>query len=443
MHNDETNRLYPLADVTVLDFTWSVAGPTMTRYLGGLGARIIKVEWPQGPDPMRNAMFREDTETKTWNNGAFFGNLNVGKESLTINVKSAEGLEKIKDLLRNVDAVTESFSSGVMKAWGLDYDTMRSINPKLVYVSVSGFGHTGPHASKNTWGPTAQAMSGMTAAVGVPGRDPAGWGYSYLDVCAGYMGAIAAAAAIKQARETGAGSHVDLSQVETGLALVGPMLTEYLTSGSRPPASYPGGNKSVDETGTDVGFRGDLAPISDIFPTSGGGTNDWIALTISSQENWLALQKLIPGLTQFSDLDFDSLYQRNLDIAEVISEFTSQQDKYSLAETLAGEGIPAAPVQGGADRMERDPQLTERGLLQTTMHPQLGEHRVQALPYLSLGSERRWFFRSQYPVLGANNEDVLRTILGLTDDEIRDLNDGNILWPEGVPEEVVFARSLW
>lgn len=443
MENETSARSYPLEGIKILDFTWSVAGPTMTRYLGGLGARIFKVEWPKGPDPMRNAMFRNDTDQKTWNNGAFFGNLNVGKESLTINVKDEKGLDLIKELVGKVDAVTESFSSGVMERWGLDFDTMREINPQIVYVSVSGFGHTGPHASKNTWGPTAQAMSGMTAAVGVPGRDPAGWGYSYLDVCAGYMGAIAVTAGIRQARSTGRGMHVDLSQVETGLALVGPMLTEYLTHGERPPASYPGGNRSLNDDGVDVGYRGDTAPISDIFPTAGDSTNDWVALTVDSPESWASLQTIIPQLDRFSDLEFSELYTRRAEISQTIGEFTKSADKYELADEFASRGIPAAPVQGGGDRLEKDPQFEHRSLLQKTAHPQLGELRVQALPYRSLGSLRGWDFRSQYPILGADTLSILKTVLSLTDEQLEKLEEDGIFWPEGVPKELPIAKSLW
>ena len=111
----------PLEGVKILDFTWSVAGPTMTRYLAGLGARVLKVEWPKGPDPMRTAMYRTDTDEKNLNNGAFFSNLNVGKESITINVKDADGLQTVKEIIAEVDAVTESFSAQVMERWGLGY----------------------------------------------------------------------------------------------------------------------------------------------------------------------------------------------------------------------------------------------------------------------------------------------------------------------------------
>lgn len=434
------SQTYPLDGVVILDFTWSVAGPTMTRYLAGLGARIIKIEWPKGPDPMRTAMYRSDIDEKTLNNGAFFSNLNVGKESLTINVKDDDGLKTIKDMIAKVDAVTESFSAQVMERWGLGFDEMHAINPKLVYVSVSGFGHTGPHADKNTWGPTAQAMSGMTAAVGIPDRDPAGWGYSYLDVCAGYMGAIATTAAILQARETGNGQHVDLSQVETGLALVGPMLTEYLTNGIRPPAGYPGGNTSVDSTGVDVGFRGDVAPLSDIFPTAGGGYNDYVAITIDTDQRWATLREIVTGLPEVA---FEDILDNREEITAALNAFLSTVDKYQAADLLSEQNIPAAPVQGGGDRVENDPQLRHRGLLENRAHPKLTSHNVQSLPYRFVGSDERWEFADQFPVLGADSRKILSSMLGLSETELNDLDNKGVLWPEGVPHEVIIPNSLW
>ncbi len=416
----------------------------MTRYLGGLGARIIKIEWPKGPDPMRTAMFHKDTKEMTYNNGAFFSNLNVGKESVTINVKSDEGLEVIKDLIREVDVVTESFSSSVMKSWGLSFKVMKELNPSIVYASISGFGHNGPHAPKNTWGPTAQAMSGMTAISGVPGRDPAGWGYSYLDVTAGYMGAIGVLGALKRAQSTGEGTRLDLSQVETGLSLIGPALTEYLTTGAAPPETFPEGNRSVDPYGRDVGYRGDRAPLSNVFRTKGQGDNDWVALTVETPEQWEGLLKaLTPALDEYAELAFSALHEQVEAIESSLSEYFLEYEKYEATELLATAGVPAAPVQAGMDRVENDPQLAERGLLQNTEHPALGDFRVQALPVLAADGQDEWQLKSQFPLLGADTSTVLREVLGYSQEKIDHLESHGILWPEGVPREMKIERSLW
>ena len=187
---------------------------------------------------------------------------------------------------------------------------------------LSGFGHSGPHATKNTWGPTAQAMSGMTAASGVPGRDPAGWGYSYLDVTAGYMGAIGVIAALRNAQKTGEGARLDLSQVETVSPLVGPALTEYLTDGVKPPETYPGGNRSTDASGRDVGYRGDAAVLSDVFRTRGGQENDWVAVTVATERQWRSLVGAAkPHLDSFAEFDLDEVRQHLETVTSHLSGF--------------------------------------------------------------------------------------------------------------------------
>nr|WP_198025296.1 CoA transferase [Salinisphaera hydrothermalis] len=433
----------PLEGIKVLDFTWSVAGPTMTRYLAGLGARVFKVEWPKGPDPMRSVMFRSDTQKRTWNNDAFFANLNIGKESLTINVKDPCGLDLIKDMIKHVDIVSESFSASVLQGWGLDYETMRQINPALVYISISGFGHTGPHKDKNTWGPTAQAMSGMTAASGVPGRDPAGWGYSYLDVSAGYMGAIGVLAAVRQAIKTGEGCHIDMSQVETGLVLVGPMLTDYLTDGKRTPSSYPNGNRSLDAKGQDAGYRGDTAPLSNIYPTAGGGKDDWVAMTVTQNGQWQKLCSLVADLQDYARLDVREITSRLCEIEGMLKKHFANRDKYTAADELTNAGIPAAPVQSGKDRVERDPQLKHRGLIAQADHPQLGKHGIQDLPYRFLDDGPDWQFTSIFPILGGNTRAILHDILGKDDAELEMLAQEDVFWPEGIPHEVHIEKSKW
>lgn len=444
MATKPSERIKPLEGITVLDFTWSVAGPTMTRYLGAFGARILKVEWPKGPDPMRTSMFRSDTKQLNYNNGAFFGNLNIGKESLTIDVKSDSGKEVIEHLLSKVDVVTESFSSSVMKSWGLSFERMLELNRKIVYASISGFGHNGPHGDKNTWGPTAQAMSGMTALAGLPGRDPAGWGYSYLDVAAGYMGAIGVMAAIRTVERTGKGQRLDMSQVETGLSLAGPVLTDYLSSGKIPPHTYPGGNHSLDNIGRDAGYRGDLAPLSDIFRTSGEKSNDWVAVSISTETHWKKLVEIVDILGKTCrDVKFQDITSNMYRIHGALRDFCLKYDKYTITDMFSKAGIPVGPVQGGEDRVETDPQLKERGLLTQYAHPELDTLNVQSLPIVSSAGDRHWQFTEHFPMLGQDTKAVLKDFLGYSDSYIQKLDEEHILWPEGIEKEMTIERSLW
>lgn len=419
-----------LAGIRILDFTWSVAGPTMTRYLGGMGAEVIKVEWPTQGDPMRTAMYRSDTAHKTADNGAFFANLNVGKKSLTINVRDPRGLEVIKDLVRVSDVVTESFSAGVLERWGLGWDVLRELNPEIIYASISGFGHTGRHRAKSTWGPTAQAMSGITAGAGEVGEEPSGWGWSYLDVSAGYFGAIGVLNALRRRQLGEGGARLDMSQVEVGLALAGPALTEHLTTGNPYPTTFPPGNRSIDDSGRAVGYRGDAAPVSDLFRTAEGDDDGFVAVTIDAA-HLPAAAELLGAIDASPDT-----------VRLTLMSWTAGRSKYRAADELTEAGIPAAPVQSGRDRVEHDPQLRARGFLRTMDHPLLGEHEVQDLPFRVRDGEP-WEFRDVWPLLGAHNEEILGEVLGYSVEVIEALQEGHVLWPEGLPSEIKVGASLW
>ena len=212
-----------LAGVRVVDFTWVRAGPWATRWLGAFGADIIKIEWPEHLDILRT---NRNTIPPGMEPGpnvpGQFADTNVNKLGLTINVRSPRGLELIKRLIAIADVVIENFSSRVMRNWGIGYDVMQQLKPDIIYVSMAGFGHTGPHHHYTTMGPSAQALSGQTFLSGLPGTRPAGWGWSYLDDTGGMYGAMCVLTALHHRNATGQGQHVDLSQMTAGITLTGP-----------------------------------------------------------------------------------------------------------------------------------------------------------------------------------------------------------------------------
>lgn len=439
------NRKRPLTGVRVVDFSWSVAGPTMTRYLASLGAEVIKVEWPTNPDPMRSAMYLRDETHKTLNNGPFFANLNVGKKSLTINVRSEEGLAVIRDLIRESDVVAESFSASVLERWGLGYGELKKLNPSVVYVSVSGFGHTGPHKNKNTWGPTAQAMSGTTFMSGKPGAPPAGWGWSYLDVASGYMGAVGVLTALSRRQRTGEGARVDMSQVEVGISLVGTALLQAaMTDRSLRNESIPGGNRSVSPDGEVVGFRGDTASPSNVYRSRGDGPNDYCAVSILNDNQWGSLKKALGNPEWAERTVLDTAENRAAHQDEIdthLGNWMRSHDKYEAMYHLQQHGVPAGAVQTGRDRVEHDPQLRHRKIFTSLQHPHLGTQLFEGVPFRSLSSD--YALESRWPVLGNDTEYVLADVLGYSADQISRLRDAHVLWPEGVPANPAVERSLW
>jgi crotonobetainyl-CoA:carnitine CoA-transferase CaiB-like acyl-CoA transferase len=198
----------------VLDLTWQVMGPTATRVLAHAGADVVKVERPGKPELMRFMAVGSSGVYSTGEGSPFFANLNAGKRSLAIDLGDRD---LVLRLVAASDVVVENFSSRVMERLGLCFDDLQAANPSVVYLSLSGFGHEGPKRDYDTWGPTAQALSGLTWLSGLPGREPAGFGYSYLDYVGGYFGALGALAALWATRQDGRARWVDLSQVECGL----------------------------------------------------------------------------------------------------------------------------------------------------------------------------------------------------------------------------------
>jgi crotonobetainyl-CoA:carnitine CoA-transferase CaiB-like acyl-CoA transferase len=235
----------PLRGVRVLDFTWIVAGPQATRILADFGADVIRVEYQGRPDSTRLGRPSPGASPESWNASGFFNNLNRNKRSVTLNLQHPEGADVFRQLLMVSDVVVENFSATVMERLGWTWEAMAAINPGIIYLSLSGFGHTGRDREHVTWGPTAQAMSGLTAMSGLPGQPPAGWGFSYLDHTAGYYGAAAILMALHHRSSTGEGQYIDLAQVETGMVLAGPTTLDADVNGRRYVESGgPIGNRS-------------------------------------------------------------------------------------------------------------------------------------------------------------------------------------------------------
>ena len=239
------SRPRALEDIRVVDFSWVRAGPWATRWLGALGAEIIKIEWPENErGRLPSTTTPQDLEVNL-NTSGNFNDTNVNKKSLSLNVRSAKGLEIVKRLIAISDIVIENFSSRVLQNWGLGYEELCKIKPDIVYVSMSGYGHTGRNHHYTTFGPVAQAVSGLTYLSGLPDKPPAGWGWSYMDDTGGMYGAMCALTGLYHRNMTGQGQHIDLSQMVSSVPLNGPALLDFTVNGrgSR-RAGFPPGNRA-------------------------------------------------------------------------------------------------------------------------------------------------------------------------------------------------------
>lgn len=427
----------PLTGVRVLDFTWVRAGPWATRWLGAFGAEIVKIEWPENLDILRtNRMVIPKGVEPGPNAPGQFADTNVNKRGITLNVRTPRGLDLARKLAAMSDIVMENFSSRVMHRWGLGYDALRQLKPDIIYISMAGFGHTGPHHHYTTMGPSAQALSGQTFLSGLPGKPPAGWGWSYLDDTGGMYGTMCALTALRHRHATGQGQHVDLSQMTMGITLTGAAFLDR-TVNERPARreGYPPGNRTA-WPGTPLvnNYRGPTVAPHNAYRTQGGGPNDWCVIACFSDEEWQRLVQVMGTPAWATAASFQTLrgrleHQEALD--QGIEQWTQTQEKYTLTTQCQAAGVRAMAVQSPEDRVEHDPQLRARGFYTEMEHPLLGRRKIQGIPFKHSQSPAEIYRPA--PLIGQHTREVLEELLGLSLQEIRDGYADGTFWPPQTP----------
>jgi benzylsuccinate CoA-transferase BbsF subunit len=421
-----------LANIRVVDFSWVRAGPWATRWLGAFGAEIIKIEWPENErGRLPSSTTPQDLEVN-FNTSGNFNDTNLNKKSLSLNVRSAKGLEIVKRLIAVSDIVIENFSSRVLQNWGLGYREQCKIKPDIVYVSMSGYGHTGRHHHYTTFGPVAQAVSGLTWLSGLPDKPPAGWGWSYMDDTGGVLGAICALTGLYHRNMTGQGQHIDLSQMVSSVPLNGPSLLDFSVNGrgSR-RAGHPPGNRA-HWPGTPVvnNYRGPTVAPHNAYRTDPGGYNDWCVIVCTSDEEWQRLVEVMgeppwAASPKFASVTARLQYQEELD--QQIEAWTLRFDKYALTERCQAAGVRALPVQSAEDRVENDPQLHHREMYLPLEHPALGIRKVQNAPFKL--SETPASNRLPSPLIGQHTSEIVEGLLGYSREELRAGFEDGTFWP--------------
>lgn len=388
--------------VRILDFTWVVAGPVATRILADQGAEIIKIE-------------RRDTLDLGTRRGGFSGNLHRGKQSTVVNMADPRGVALAKRLAAVSDVVIDNFSARVMRNWGLDYAGLKQLKPDVIAVSMSGFGHTGPHKDYVSYGPTLQALSGYTLQMRHPGGEPAGWGYSYADMTGGYSGALAVLAALWHRKRTGQGQFVDLSQFEAISSLVGPGLLDLL---NRDTVSAPVGNRSQE------------APAAPHGVYRCRGEDRWCAIAVFSDEEWRSLCRVMGNPTWAAQPRFASLasrLQHREDLDRHLETWTRRVAPEDVAARLQAVGVAASVVANGAD-LDRDPQLRAReywARLPTKQEDGRTDVVLDGPPFKL--SRTPGYVAAPGPLLGEQTDDVLRRVLGLSAQQVADLKADRVV----------------
>jgi crotonobetainyl-CoA:carnitine CoA-transferase CaiB-like acyl-CoA transferase len=305
-----------------------------------------------------------------------------------------------------------------MDKWGLGYDELRKVNPKIIYLQTTGLGKAGVYENYVSYGPTAQAFSGLTFLSGLPEpHPPAGWGYSYLDHSPGYFGAILLMTALHRQRHQGVGAYIDMTQTETGLMLTGTSLLEHQITG-QPTTRY-----------------GNRMPYLDWSPHGAfrcAGDDNWIAISVQSDAQWNSLVTEIGSPSWATDHRYATAAGRKANEAELdrnLTAYTITQDRYTLMERLQARDIPAGVVQKASDRFDRDLQLKDRGYFVDLPHSAIGTWPVEGFPARLSASPADVGGRTgrAAPKLGEDNDFVYRQIFGLSDRELAALREEDVI----------------
>jgi crotonobetainyl-CoA:carnitine CoA-transferase CaiB-like acyl-CoA transferase len=421
-----------LDGIRVVDFSWVRAGPWATRWLGALGAEIIKIEWPENERGRSTTTTTPRDAEVNLNTSGNFNDTNANKLSLSLNVRSPKGLDIVKRLIAISDIVIENFSSRVLRKWGLGYEELCKIKPDIVYVSMSGYGHTGRNHHYTTFGPVAQAVSGLTFISGLPGKPPAGWGWSYMDDTGGMYGAMCALTGLYHRNMTGQGQHIDQSQMVTSVTLNGPALLDFTVNGRACRRDgYPPGNRA-HWPGTPLvnNYRGPTVAPHNAYRTHPGDFNDWCVIVCHSDAEWQRLVQVMGHPQWATSPKFATLagrLQHQEELDEGIEAWSMTLGKYELTEICQAAGVRALPVQSSADRVEHDPQLRHRQMYLEVEHPALGVRKMQNAPFKLSATPA--INRLPAPLIGQHTREIVEGLLGLSHEELLAGYADGTFWP--------------
>lgn len=387
-----------LAGIRVIDMSRVFAAPVGAQILGDLGADVIKIERPGVGDDGRGYGFswvpgKDGIETR---HSSFFTVSNRNKRSITLNHSKPEGQEILRELVKTADVLIENYKVGDLKRFGLDYETLRAINPRLIYCSVTGFGQTGPMAALPGYDGLFQATGGMMAVTGIPegqpGAGPLKTGPSLVDFVTGHNTALAILGALMHRHATGEGQYIDIALLDSSVAMVSHIMQDYLISGQAPPRLGNGGNG---------GGPADLIYCSDGI----------IYLTAGTDEHWRRLTVLMEQPELNADPRFDSNLKRGktsrAELMEIINTWSRQFTTNDVQAKLDGAGIPAARYNELADVWE-DPQVQHRGLRATTPHAFAASGSVDLIASpLAKMSASPATIRMAPPMLGEHTDEIL------------------------------------
>lgn len=398
----------PLAGVRIVDMTQALAGPFGMRFLGDLGAEVIKVEVPGTGD-----MTRKFAGPSVKGESGYFLAINRNKKSVTLNLRSEKAKEILKALVKKSDVVCENFRPGTTKKMGLDYEVLKGINPRIIYCAVSGFGQTGPYRDRPAFDYIIQAVGGVMSVVGEPGRPPVHTGFPIADLDGGVFAALGILAALYGREKTGVGQFIDLSMLDMIISLWAFMGQFYLLAGD-----IPGPVGSGHVTNVPLGAY--------------KARDGYLVITCTSQKFYENLAGVFSReVERYRDLPKDERFstpskrlENRRELERVINDALSAKDRAEWIKILDNADVPAAEINNVAQAFS-DPQVLHRNMIVEFEHPLGGKIKTMGNPFKMSGIEKEVF--NPPPLLGQHNEEIICSLLGYSKTDLEQFKKEGVI----------------
>lgn len=396
-----TQRQSPLHDIKVLDLSRVLAGPWCTQNLADMGADVIKVERPNGGDDTRGwgPPFLKDADGADTSEAAYYLSTNRNKRSIAIDIASQEGADLVREMAKRCDVLVENFKVGGLKKYGLDYESLRKINPSLIYCSITGFGHSGPLAHLPGYDFMIQGMGGLMSITGerddLPGGGPQKAGVAVTDLFTGMYAALAIVGAVRERDSSGQGQHIDMSLLDCHVAMLANQNLNYMTSGVAPKRA---GNAHQN-----------VVPYQ-VFASSDGH----LIVATGNDSQYRAYCEVLgrPDLGTHADYATNSQRLKNrVALIKLLEAIMLTRTRDEWIESLQRVGVPCGPINT-LDQVFENPQVKDREIWKTMPHPLAGSVPTTASPIRY--SETPVQYRMAPPLLGQHTREILEE-LGLAD----------------------------
>ena len=399
------NGKLPLEGIRVTDFTWYAAGPLVTKVLAEFGAQVIKIESSTRLDGLRHQQPIADGKTGV-NCSGWFNNLNSNKLSITLNMNHPRALDIAKKLIRVSDIVVDNFTPRIMERWGLTPEDILRMKPDVIVVKEPMQGNDGPHKDYLGFGMLLQALGGMNTLMGFPDRPPVGTGIQYTDYSGNpYHTMFAILGALRHRRRTGQGQIIELSQLESSVAITETAILEYNANGR------------VQER---IGNRLPYAAPHGAFRCA--GDDRWVGIAVFTDEDWRSFCRVVGNPSWCQDPKFATLSGRLDNVDELernVEAWTQQRTPEEVMMLLQQAGVAAGVVNTGEDMLVRCPQMRARGHYVYLDHAEAGHTAYDGVTIKM--SATPGVMRTPAPLLGEHTDFVCKDILGLTEDEVNEL----------------------